>query len=71
MNHFQAIWKSTSSSIAVGVKIDGNFVQSLVMTDIATGWAERLAMPARNHAFDIEHVRRARAEVVPEIWTVG
>jgi hypothetical protein len=44
-----------------GVKIDGDFVHSLVMTDIATGWTECLAMPFRNHAFVIEHVERVRA----------
>jgi hypothetical protein len=41
-----------------GTKIDGDFVHSFVMTDIATGWTECLAMPFRNHAFVIEHVRR-------------
>ena len=44
-----------------GVKVDGDFVHSLVMTDIATGWTECLAMPFRNHAFVIEHVERVRA----------
>jgi hypothetical protein len=44
-----------------GVKIDGDFVHSLVMTDIATGWTECLAMPFRNHAFVIENVERVRA----------
>lgn len=44
-----------------GVKIDGDFVHSLVMTDIATGWTECLAMPFRNHAFVIKHVERIRA----------
>lgn len=44
-----------------GIKIDGDFVHSLVMTDIATGWTECLAMPFRNHAFVIEHVVRVRA----------
>lgn len=44
-----------------GVKIDGDFVHSLVMTDIATGWTECLAMPFRNQAFVIEHIERACA----------
>jgi hypothetical protein len=44
-----------------GVKIDGDFVHSLVMTDIATGWTECLAMPFRNHAFVIEHIERVRS----------
>lgn len=28
-----------------GTKIDGDFVHSFVLTDIATGWTECLAMP--------------------------
>jgi hypothetical protein len=39
-----------------GTKIDGDFLHSLVMTDIATGWTECLAMPFRNHAFVIKHI---------------
>ena len=31
-----------------GVKTDGNFVHTLVLTDIASGWTECLAMPMRN-----------------------
>jgi hypothetical protein len=44
-----------------GVKIDGDFVHSLVMTDIATGWTECLAMPYRNQVFVLEHVERVRS----------
>lgn len=43
-----------------GVKIDGDFVHGLVMTDSATGWTECLAMPFRNHVFVIESVERVR-----------
>lgn len=41
-----------------GTKIDGDFVHSFVMTDIATGWTECLAMPYRSGAFVLEHVER-------------
>ncbi|MCG1041487.1 DDE-type integrase/transposase/recombinase [Mycetohabitans sp. B8] len=41
-----------------GTKIDGEFVHSFVMTDIATGWTECLAMPYRSGAFVLEHLKR-------------
>jgi hypothetical protein len=41
-----------------GTKIDGDFVHSFVMTDIATGWTECLAMPYRTGAFVLEHIER-------------
>ncbi|MFM0631532.1 transposase family protein [Paraburkholderia xenovorans] len=41
-----------------GTKIDGDFVHSFVMTDIATGWTECLAMPYRSGAFVLEHIER-------------
>ncbi|PPB80690.1 MULTISPECIES: integrase catalytic domain-containing protein [Mycetohabitans] len=41
-----------------GTKIDGDFVHSFVMTDIATGWTECLAMPYRSGAFVLEHLER-------------
>jgi hypothetical protein len=44
-----------------GTKVDGDFVHTLVMTDIATGWTECLAMPFRNHAFVLEYIERVRA----------
>lgn len=43
-----------------GTKIDGDFVHSFVMTDIATGWTECLPMPSRSSAFVLEHVERVR-----------
>lgn len=43
-----------------GTKIDGDFVHSFVMTDIATGWTECLAMPLRSGAFVLEHIARIR-----------
>lgn len=33
-----------------GVKHDGNFVHSLVFSDIASGWTECIAMPVRNQS---------------------
>ena len=33
-----------------GIKQDGNFVHSLVLTDIASGWTECIAMPVRNQS---------------------
>jgi len=44
-----------------GTKIDGDFVHSFVMTDIATGWTECLAMPFRSVSFVLEHVEQVRA----------
>ncbi|KAA0997894.1 transposase family protein [Paraburkholderia panacisoli] len=43
-----------------GTKIDGDFVHSFVMTDIATAWTECLPMPSRSSAFVLEHVERVR-----------
>ncbi|MEM5440284.1 transposase family protein [Paraburkholderia diazotrophica] len=43
-----------------GTKIDGDFVHSFVMTDIATGWTECLAMPYRSGALVLEHIERVR-----------
>ncbi|KVD76698.1 integrase [Burkholderia ubonensis] len=43
-----------------GVKVDGDFVHSFVMTDIATGWTECLAIPFRSHVFVLESVERVR-----------
>ncbi|TCF97142.1 transposase [Paraburkholderia strydomiana] len=43
-----------------GTKIDGDFVHSFVMTDIATGWTECLAMPFRSASFVLEHVEQVR-----------
>ncbi|CAH2935713.1 MAG: elements of external origin; transposon-related functions [uncultured Paraburkholderia sp.] len=41
-----------------GTKIDGDFVHSFVMTDIATGWTECLVMPYRSGAFVLEHIEQ-------------
>ena len=37
-----------------GTKIDGNFVHSLVFTDIATGWTECVAMPLRDQSVIVQ-----------------
>ncbi|MEX3894406.1 transposase family protein [Paraburkholderia sp. BR10954] len=48
-----------------GTKIDGDFVHSLVMTDIATGWTESLAMPYRSGALVLEHIERVSRVLFP------
>lgn len=37
-----------------GRKTDGDFVHTLVLTDIASGWTECVAMPVRNQALVVE-----------------
>src|SRR5699024_10428095 len=46
-----------------GPKKDGNFVHSLVLTDIASGWTECIALPARNHAYAISGVTHIRKQI--------
>jgi len=46
-----------------GPKKDGNFVHSLVLTDIASGWTECIALPARNHAYAIRGVTQIRKQI--------
>ena len=41
------------------VKQDGNFVHSLVMTDIASGWTECIAMQVRNQLLVVEGFAKA------------
>ncbi len=47
-----------------GPKTDGDFVHSLVLTDIASGWTECVAMPLRNQMLVIEGLGKA-AEDLP------
>ena len=47
-----------------GPKYDGNFVHTLVLTDIATGWTECLALPVREQTLIVEGFATARA-IVP------
>ena len=37
-----------------GRKTDGDFVHTLVLTDIASGWTECVAMPVRNQSLVVE-----------------
>jgi len=37
-----------------GPKTDGDFVHTLVLTDIASGWTECVAMPVRNQSLVVE-----------------
>ena len=46
-----------------GVKHDGNFVHSLVLTDIATGWTECIAMPVRNQSLIVAGFAKAASEL--------
>jgi len=43
-----------------GGKVDSELVHTLVMTDIATGWTECLAMPFRSGALVLEHIEQVR-----------
>ncbi|MGK9452942.1 hypothetical protein ACSSZE_17070 [Acidithiobacillus caldus] len=38
-------------------RVDGDFVHSLVLTDIATGWTECLALPCRNQELIVQAIR--------------
>ena len=44
-----------------GVKQDRNFVHSLVMTDIASGWTECLSMQVRNQLLVVEGIAPAQS----------
>jgi len=46
-----------------GPKKSGNFVHSLVLTDIASGWTECIALPARNHAYVIKGIMQTRKQL--------
>jgi hypothetical protein len=41
----------------------GDFVHTLVLTDIASGWTECIAMPTRNQALVCEAFNRAAADL--------
>lgn len=42
-----------------GPKHDGNFVHSLVLTDVATGWTECVALPVRNQSLVVQGLAKA------------
>lgn len=46
-----------------GPKTDGNYVHSLVLTDIATGWTECIAMPVRDQALIVEAMVKVAADL--------
>jgi len=46
-----------------GTKTDGDFVHTLVLTDIARGWTECVAMPFRNQSLVVEAISVAAAEL--------
>lgn len=46
-----------------GPKTDGDFVHTLVLTDIASGWTECVAMRQRNQVLVIEAMDRAAADL--------
>ncbi|MEO6984221.1 MAG: transposase, partial [Paralcaligenes sp.] len=46
-----------------GPKHDGNFVHSLVLTDIATGWTECVALPVRNQSLVVQGIAKAASDL--------
>lgn len=46
-----------------GAKTDGDFVHSLVLTDIDSGWTERIAMPVRNQSLVVEAMAIAATDL--------
>jgi hypothetical protein len=46
-----------------GAKTDGDYVHSLVLTDIASGWTECIAMPVRNQSLVVEAMAIAVADL--------
>ena len=46
-----------------GAKTDGDFVHTLVLTDIASGWTECVAMPVRNQSLVVEALSMAAADL--------
>jgi len=46
-----------------GQKTDGNFVHSLVLTDIASGWTECVAMPVRNQLLVVEGMIKVASDL--------
>lgn len=46
-----------------GPKTDGNYVHSLVLTDIASGWTECVAMPVRNQLLVVQGMTKVSADL--------
>jgi len=47
-----------------GPKTDGNFVHSLVLTDIASGWTECVAMPVRNQLLVVQGMAKVASDLL-------
>ncbi|MFW8564993.1 integrase catalytic domain-containing protein [Orrella sp. 11846] len=46
-----------------GPKRDGDFVHSLVLTDIATGWTECVALPVRNQTLVVQGFAKVATDI--------
>lgn len=46
-----------------GPKTDGDYVHSLVLTDIATGWTECVAMPVRDQTLVVQGLAKAASDM--------
>ena len=46
-----------------GPKTDGNYVHSLVLTDMASGWTECVAMPVRNQLLVVQGIAQVAADL--------
>ena len=53
-----------------GPNSEGDFVHTLVLTDIATGWTECVAMPLRNQSLVVEALSLAEANLPFEMLGV-
>ena len=47
-----------------GPKTDGNYVHTLVLTDIASGWTECVAMPVRNQLLVVQAMARVAGDLL-------
>ena len=47
-----------------GPKTDGNYVHTLVLTDIASGWTECVAMPVRNQLLIVQAMAKVAADLL-------
>ena len=49
-----------------GPQLAGNFIQTLVLTDVATGWTECVPVLTRDSTLVIDAIARARAVPIPD-----
>jgi hypothetical protein len=47
-----------------GIKRGGNFVHTLTLTDIATGWTECVSMPVRDQSLIVEALKKASSDLL-------